>query len=620
MVKRVCLVCFLVGVYACTPTPTQLEQALRQSGNNRAEWEKVLGHYAEDTLKYRAACFLIENMPGHYWYESEELDMYERWVDSVFADIRWDQRQMLHGAPLTIPMWANRAEKKADIECLSADFLIRHIDRSFILWRERTWLQDLSFTDFCDYILPYRFAYEKPVELDTARLAEVERITKTIESYDDIKYDPVLAAPVYSPIGHYQIISQGRDLLYLGCPFSFEWSGCIAASRSEMFNHRSMGIPAAIDFTPAFPHRNDRHYWVSVISPRFPGESTTWYKNERVGKVYRNMFAHQPMPHPRKEEFIPSFFRIPFYKDVTEKYASVAEVTIDIPKVAEVNNAYLCVFNDLEWKPVAFAEIKNGKACFKKLGRGVVYLPVVYRGQQQIPVSWPLIPQQEGGIRFLQADTTQLQTVCVKRKYPARYTFVESVRRISGCRIEASEDSLFRHPVTAGCVEYSEKMELRTVDITLDKAYRYWRLVVDDKSTSLAEMLFYDKQGKRLKKGHILKTGQPYERLERVFDDDALTFSLVMSWVGWDFGEAVSLSQVRCISRNDDNGVWPGNYYELFYQNDRGWISLGKRKAETDSLLYSNIPRNSLLLLKNYSRGREERIFTLEKNDRIRFW
>ena len=46
------------------------EQALQQAGENRAEMEKVLAHFKDDPdpLKYRAAKFLIENMPYNYTY------------------------------------------------------------------------------------------------------------------------------------------------------------------------------------------------------------------------------------------------------------------------------------------------------------------------------------------------------------------------------------------------------------------------------------------------------------------------------------------------------------------------------------------------------------------------
>lgn len=58
----------------------ELEQALKLSGENRNALEAVLAHYKHDSLKYRAACFLIKNMPYHYsqedYYLSPEGEKY----------------------------------------------------------------------------------------------------------------------------------------------------------------------------------------------------------------------------------------------------------------------------------------------------------------------------------------------------------------------------------------------------------------------------------------------------------------------------------------------------------------------------------------------------------------
>ena len=46
---------------------TSLEVALRSAGDNRGELEKVLCYYKRkntDSLKNKAACYLIENMPS----------------------------------------------------------------------------------------------------------------------------------------------------------------------------------------------------------------------------------------------------------------------------------------------------------------------------------------------------------------------------------------------------------------------------------------------------------------------------------------------------------------------------------------------------------------------------
>lgn len=89
MKRKYHLFLFSLLCIACTTSP--LEKALEESGVNRPQLEKVLAHYsvsAGDSLKYRAACFLIENMPGHGWYEGEALTRYRHWVDSTYPGIR----------------------------------------------------------------------------------------------------------------------------------------------------------------------------------------------------------------------------------------------------------------------------------------------------------------------------------------------------------------------------------------------------------------------------------------------------------------------------------------------------------------------------------------------------
>ena len=61
---------------SCIQQESQLEQAISQSGDNHIELEKVLLHYSvnqSDSLKLKAAKFLIENMPGPYSILSDDL-------------------------------------------------------------------------------------------------------------------------------------------------------------------------------------------------------------------------------------------------------------------------------------------------------------------------------------------------------------------------------------------------------------------------------------------------------------------------------------------------------------------------------------------------------------------
>jgi hypothetical protein len=67
-IQTVFIGCSLLMSLSCRGIDRQ-EQALTSAGKNRAELKKTLAHYStdrSDSLKYRAACFLIENLPGNY--------------------------------------------------------------------------------------------------------------------------------------------------------------------------------------------------------------------------------------------------------------------------------------------------------------------------------------------------------------------------------------------------------------------------------------------------------------------------------------------------------------------------------------------------------------------------
>lgn len=51
-----------------------IDAALKKAGENRLELEFVLNYFKNDSIKYNAAKFLIQNMPGHFSITSPELD------------------------------------------------------------------------------------------------------------------------------------------------------------------------------------------------------------------------------------------------------------------------------------------------------------------------------------------------------------------------------------------------------------------------------------------------------------------------------------------------------------------------------------------------------------------
>lgn len=72
-----------------TKSFTPLEEALYVAKGNRNELEKVLRYYHKDpadSLKYKAACFLIENMPFYAYSCGKQMDNYKSyyaWLKKV---------------------------------------------------------------------------------------------------------------------------------------------------------------------------------------------------------------------------------------------------------------------------------------------------------------------------------------------------------------------------------------------------------------------------------------------------------------------------------------------------------------------------------------------------------
>ena len=137
--KSFIMLSFLVLLLgSCIPTHggEDLQQALEFAGRNRAELENVLQHYSDDTLKKRAAVFLISNMPYHAYLEGEELkkvkSLYKKCSKYQSTEIPavLDSFYQIHGV-----LDFTSLKTVNDVQSVKADLLIDHIDKAFWAWQ-----------------------------------------------------------------------------------------------------------------------------------------------------------------------------------------------------------------------------------------------------------------------------------------------------------------------------------------------------------------------------------------------------------------------------------------------------------------------------------------------------
>lgn len=639
--------------------PEGTREAMKQMNKkNQHKFERVFEHYnsPKDSLKLKAAYFLIENMMDFGFYEGEQIDKYNVLFDilaSKPADYRdnlpwyaneigyiFDSLQQVYG-----PLDPNTFRYKKDEDAFTTRGMITYIDQTFES-RDYPWNKDISFSDFCEYVLPYR-NFTEPIEDWRAMF---------LKKFNWI-FDSV--APGMSRLEVANLLNQNSELKYSrgfdryivsiapGKILQAMYGNCADNSNYKAMIMRSFGIPASVDYLPQYGNDHNIHYWNAVMDRNGNFVSFEEALNDinayvaykyRISKVYRRSFSKNPEIVKLIEDTdgkLPPVFKNPRIIDVTSEYVAVTNVKINIDNVP-INSiyAYLGVFNDAGWTIIDYARIKNNSVAeFTNLGRNVVYLPLFINSNRLVPAALPFKISKKGFIQYIEPKT-QTETVTLTRKYHLHSRKVNWLKCLAGGRFQGANRSDFSDAQTLGIIgktpgEHGEELRTGT-----GKTFRYFRFVFspeelnlayDGDGASIAEIECYDALGNKLSGQAIGSEGRKYNPYtpDFCFDGNSLTFfedaryGQENKFVGLAFDRPVSIHEIRFLPRNDLNSIQSGDTYELLYWNNQQFLSLGKKTATDTVVVYDNVPKGALLWLRDLSGGREERIFTWEDNMQI---
>lgn len=138
---------------------------------------------------------------------------------------------------------------------------------------------------------------------------------------------------------------------------------------------------------------------------------------------------------------------------------------------------------------------------------------------------------------------------------------------------------------------------------------------------NISELSFYDEKGNKLTGCGIANAEASQDTIDLAYDGNLLSnFDINQAdggWVGIDTGKPTKVQSFSVSPCCGDNYICPDNEYELFCLDGRDWHSLGYIVAETKSLHYDDIPLHTLLLLRNYTRGDNERPFIIDETGEI---
>ena len=405
--KYIILFIFIILVnFSCVRYSSEIEEVLNLAGNNRKELEKVLKHYGKnpaDSLKLRAAEFLIANMPGKY---SEYDDV--PWNDAATVYLRWtsssDKQLVLDTYQLGDPV------KKDDVTHITAEYLINNIDLAFQVWKEMPWGKHIPFDAFCEEILPYRVSTEPPENWREKVLASFADLYKSFRedttitsieacSHVNDKLPRFRMDKDFPPMSFSQLMATTRGM-------------CDNQAALTIFVMRALGIPVTIDFTPMWFYSSVGHSWNSVRDSSglyypFQGTETNpeGHNTGHAVRIYRQLYGKQQ--NADQAVIPPLLHNINYIRDVTSEYGYGIDLWFLIPKdhSNEKGHIYLSILNGMEWNPVVSGIFTTSSIEFHSMRNGL-YLPVYYRKGVQTPIGYPF-RLQTGTYTFYQPLSSQ---------------------------------------------------------------------------------------------------------------------------------------------------------------------------------------------------------------------
>ena len=313
----------------------------------------------------------------------------------------------------------SRSETINDLDTITADFLIENIEWSFRAWKELPWAKAITYTEFTNYILPYRGSNE-PMESFRPLFWDRYHQMLTDSAVGD---DPVRAAALINQ----ELKSWfSFDERYYRHPtdqgvqemLKMKLGRCEDMTNLAIAAMRSNGIAVTSDYTPYWANSGNNHAWNAVLSKekeiipfmgceRDPGDYKLWNK---LAKVYRKMYADQPanLAFIKEDwEKVPRWLAGKSYLDVTADYVPVSDVTLQLDSIPDSTNfAYLCVFNSGEWGAIHWGAITDTQVTFTDMGRDIAYLPAYFVENELIPAGPPFILDVGGKILKLNISET----------------------------------------------------------------------------------------------------------------------------------------------------------------------------------------------------------------------
>lgn len=623
----------------CTtaPVPGSVEYALNAAGPNRTEMERVLDHYSDNPEKLAAAAYLISSMPFHGSRRGPGLDRYREYY-ALFSKSGIDALPIVDSLQrLPEAFSADRLRLSLDINDISDEYLIHHIDRSFKTRDNTPWGRQIDFDVFLRYILPYRIKNEEPEawldSLDRKWMPVRDSLAAIPEMRDPVKAALAVARKWNEKKFHWTgKLPEGPGIGV--CSVNEKAGTCLEFAHGLIYLLRWFGLPATIDMVSVRGTNNSRHFWpvmpdadgtVMVAATEYPEFVNVAGFDIYAAKIFRSEFGVNKdyLTYAREGTELPPQFAVPLIRDVTADYYAHRKRCFDLTFNLEDcgdDPVLLGVSRYRDWMPVDVVDPEDGKATFRNVRGGVVAVAGRMKHGRLLPLTPPFVVDSLTGALRTIVPSKETHRITLYSKFTVNRYNSDFVERLADGRIEGANRPDFSDAVTLHTIrEYPyRKFGVAAIDSAAGP-FRYVRYIGADSTwCDIAELTLYASAADTVPlTGRAFGTpGLPDDaglHLPRfAWDGNTLTsFHAETPSGGWtaiDLGKPRRIAKAVYTGRNRDNYINRGTVYELFWYDNGRWISAGKRKAEADSVVF-DVPQDALYYLKSHGGGKQERIF-----------
>jgi hypothetical protein len=414
----------------------EIENALIFSSNNKEELLKIIDNFKNDSLKLKAAVFLIKNMNQKGFYQFELVDKNGQKIDHDLFSTNYTEVEEIkrnYESKIKSPLFYVNQGFRYDVQHISSALLIENIDYAFQAWK-LPWASHLNFEEFCELLLPYRLENEPLQKWRKITFEKnIQWIKAKMQGSNDLLKLCVLINDSLKKIYSYRHkeMSFFPGSLSMDQVNKFGGGRCADLNMAAAYLMRAVGVPVASEFTPYWGNSNyGGHSWLSVFYKKHyipfnsaydnPSIDSLPFKGAHLAKAFRRKYEMQKYNLGGSLEdslTLPLIFKNREILDITAEYLPVSDISLKLLYTpSQCKYAYLGVLNGKFWKIVQCARIQNREANFKSMATNVLYAPLYLLNESLVMAGDPFLLNKNGTKQVMIANKLCKREVALTTK------------------------------------------------------------------------------------------------------------------------------------------------------------------------------------------------------------